>query len=70
MGYERTADEFEADVIVINSCAVREHAESRVFGDIGALSHAKKAKPGLKIILCGCMAAEEGGRAGIKQGNP
>ena len=58
MGYGFTDQETEADVIVINTCAVREHAEMRVFGNVGALVHAKRAKPGQKLILCGCMVQQ------------
>ncbi|MCL2390974.1 MAG: tRNA (N6-isopentenyl adenosine(37)-C2)-methylthiotransferase MiaB [Oscillospiraceae bacterium] len=57
MGYAFTADEFQADIIVINTCAIRENAENRVFGNIGALVHTKKAKPSQIIAFCGCMAA-------------
>ena len=57
MGYGFTDDEFKADVIVINTCAIRENAENRVFGNIGALTHTKKAKPSQIIAFCGCMAA-------------
>ena len=56
MGYSMTADEFAADVIVINTCAIRKNAENRVFGNIGALAHTKKAKPSQIIVFCGCMA--------------
>ena len=58
MGYGFTQDENAADVIVINTCAIREHAEDRVFGNIGALVHAKRRHPGQIICLCGCMAQE------------
>ena len=57
MGYSFTGDEFAADVIVINTCAIRENAENRVFGNVGALIHTKKAKPSQIIAFCGCMAA-------------
>lgn len=57
MGYGFTGDEFAADVIVMNTCAIRENAENRVFGNIGALVHTKKAKPSQIIAFCGCMAA-------------
>ena len=57
MGYEDTNDEFEADIIVINTCAIRENAENRVLGNVGALIHAKKAKPSQIIVFCGCLAA-------------
>ncbi|MCC8122547.1 MAG: tRNA (N6-isopentenyl adenosine(37)-C2)-methylthiotransferase MiaB [Oscillospiraceae bacterium] len=59
MGYAMTEQEDEADVIVINTCAIREHAEDRVFGNIGALVHTKRRNPGQVICLCGCMAQEE-----------
>ena len=52
-------DEAEgADVVVMNTCAIREHAEQRVFGNLGALTHTKRRHPGQKIFLCGCMAGE------------
>lgn len=58
MGYGITTDKQMADIIVMNTCAVREHAEMRVFGNIGALNHTKKEKPSQIIVVCGCMAAE------------
>lgn len=59
MGYEMTKNEADADVIVINSCAVREHAEQRILGNVGALVHTKRAKPDQKIVLCGCMVQQK-----------
>ncbi len=47
-----------ADVVIFNTCAIREHAEQRVFGNLGALSHTKRRHPSQKIILCGCMAGQ------------
>ena len=58
MGYAFTEDEGEADVIVINTCAVREHAEMRVLGNVGALTHTKRRKPSQIICLCGCAMQE------------
>ena len=58
MGFGFTEDEFAADVIVINTCAVREHAEMRVLGNVGALNHTKKAKPDQIICICGCMVQQ------------
>ena len=58
MGYEITGTDQGADVIVINTCAIREHAEQRVFGNVGALVHGKRRNPGQIICLCGCMAQE------------
>ena len=58
MGYEIAATGEDADVIVINTCAIREHAEQRVFGNVGALVHGKRRNPAQIICLCGCMAQE------------
>lgn len=57
-GYTMQDSEEGADVIVINTCAVREHAEQRVLGNVGALVHTKRRHPGQKIFLCGCMMGE------------
>ena len=56
MGYGFTNDEEKARIIVINTCAIREHAEQRVFGNVGALVHVKRRHPEQIICLCGCMA--------------
>ena len=58
MGYEIADTDRGADVIVINTCAIREHAEQRVFGNVGALVHGKRKNPDQVICLCGCMAQE------------
>ena len=58
MGYDIVHTEEGADVIVINTCAIREHAEQRVFGNVGALVHGKRRNPDQIICLCGCMAQE------------
>lgn len=58
-GFAFTEQPEEADLIILNTCAVREHAEQRVFGNLGALSHIKRAHPERILILCGCMAQEE-----------
>ena len=57
-GYGLTDTEEGADVVVLNTCAVREHAEQRVFGNVGALVHTKRRHPRQKIFLCGCMAGQ------------
>ena len=59
MGCAFTQDPFQADIIVINTCAIRENAEKKVFGVIGQLVHAKEKNPELTIALCGCMAQQE-----------
>lgn len=57
MGYTQVDDEKDADVIVINSCAVREHAEQRVLGNVGQLIHVKRKRNCL-IAVCGCMVQQ------------
>ena len=57
-GYQIVKEAEGADVVVMNTCAIREHAEQRVFGNLGALTHTKRRHPGQKIFLCGCMAGE------------
>ena len=58
-GFTFTEDPKEADLVILNTCAVREHAEERVFGNLGILTHTKKENPEQVICLCGCMAQEE-----------
>ena len=70
MGCGFTEDEFAADIIVVNTCAVREHAEMRVLGNVGALNHSKKARPGQIIAVCGCMVQQEHMAQKIKMSYP
>ena len=58
MGYEFTDDASAADFILFNTCAVREHAQDRVFGNVGALKKYKETNPNLIISLCGCMVQQ------------
>jgi len=57
-GYAIVSEAEGADAVIMNTCAIREHAEQRVFGNLGALTHTKRRHPGQKIFLCGCMAGE------------
>lgn len=59
-----------ADIVVFNTCAVREHAELKVYGNIGALKPIKRKKPDLKIALCGCMMQQEKVQKDIKSKYP
>ena len=58
-GYAITDTAEGADVVIMNTCAIREHAEQRVFGNLGALTHTNRRHPRQKIFLCGCMAGQE-----------
>lgn len=70
MGYVLCDDVSEADFILYNTCAIREHAEDRVFGNVGTLKKYKKEKPGLIIALCGCMMQQEHIAEKIKNSYP
>ena len=59
-GMQTTADPAEADVIVFNTCSVREKAQEKVFHDLGRVKHLKLAHPGLLIGVGGCVASQEG----------
>lgn len=59
MGYTATEDTNEADIILLNTCAIRENAESRVFGELGHLKPLKREKPDLILGVCGCMSQQE-----------
>lgn len=59
MGFVKAQDVNNADVVIYNTCAVREHAEDRVLGNIGALSHNKRRNPDMIIGLCGCMTQQK-----------
>ncbi|HHT20772.1 MAG TPA: tRNA (N6-isopentenyl adenosine(37)-C2)-methylthiotransferase MiaB [Tissierellia bacterium] len=66
MGYTYTADETAADLILFNTCAVRENAELRVFGNIGRMKPLKAAKPELIVGVCGCMMQQDHMKHAIK----
>ena len=59
MGYDFTEERLEAKLIIFNTCAVREHAEDRVFGNVGSLKSYKRENPDAVIALCGCMMQQE-----------
>lgn len=58
-GYTRAKDKFGADLIAFNTCCVREHAEKRLMGNVGALKKIKDERPGLVICVCGCMIQQK-----------
>lgn len=59
IGYEETDDEKNADLIIFNTCLIRENAELRVFGKLGEVKGLKKTKPSLVVAVCGCMMQKE-----------
>ena len=59
MGFTQTDIEVEADLVLFNTCAIRENAEERVFGELGRFQKFLKAKPDMIIGICGCMPQEE-----------
>ncbi len=58
IGYELTEVEEEADLVLYNTCTVRDNANQRVYGRLGYLNSLKKKRPHMRIILCGCMMQE------------
>ena len=60
-GFEKTDRAEDADLILFNTCSIREKAQERVFTDLGRVKHLKKGKPGLLIGVGGCVASQEGG---------
>ena len=60
MGYEETKTKESADIIVFNTCCIRENAENHAFGNIGALKKLKRENPNLLIVVGGCMTQEKG----------
>lgn len=70
MGYELTDDVNEADFVLFNTCAVREHAEARVYGNLGALKHCKRRRPHMIIAICGCMVQQQAVCDRIKRSYP
>lgn len=70
MGCILTDDENDADIIILNTCAVRENAEARVFGIVGSMKKLKELKPSLIIGISGCMTAQEHIAEKIKKSYP
>ncbi len=70
MGYEMTEEPSEADLIVVNTCAIREHAEKKALSTVGQYKHIKESNPDLIIAVCGCMVTQEHRREEIKRRYP
>ncbi len=70
MGYTLTDTPEDADLIVVNTCAIREHAEQKALSVVGQYKHLKAKKPSLIIAVCGCMVAQEHRRETLKRSYP
>jgi len=70
LGYDFTEDIEKADLILYNTCAIREHAEDRIYGNVGAIKKLKKQNPDLIIALCGCMMQQQRVADKIKKSYP
>ena len=70
MGFSFTDGPEDADFILFNTCAVREHAEDRVFGNVGALKNIKRRRPSVIIAVCGCMTEQEHVAERLKKSYP
>jgi tRNA-2-methylthio-N6-dimethylallyladenosine synthase len=70
MGYALTDAPEEADLIVVNTCAIREHAEQKALSIVGQYKHLKAAKPEMLIGVCGCMVTQEHRKETIKHSYP
>lgn len=70
MGFSFTETPENADFILFNTCAVREHAEDRVFGNVGALKSVKRRYPSTLIAVCGCMTEQEHVARRLKESFP
>lgn len=66
MGYQPASDLEDTDIVIYNTCAIRENAELKVYGKIGSLKRLKEEKPDLQIAICGCMMQIESIRNTIK----
>ena len=60
-GYVRAASDESADVVVLNTCAVRENADNKLYGNLGHLAPVKAARPGMQIAVGGCLAQKDRG---------
>ena len=70
MGYDECNSPEEADVVVFNTCCIRETAEKKIYGHIGQMKKLKRIKPNLIVAVCGCMSQQEGASEHIRQSYP
>lgn len=70
LGYESTNDVHDADVVVFNTCCIRETAEKKAYGHIGELKKIKKQRPEMIVVVCGCMSQQDGVAENIRKSYP
>ncbi len=70
MGYTEAKSEEDADIIVFNTCCIRETAEQKILGHIGNVKHIKKVKPNLIVAVCGCMSQQPARAENLKKSYP
>lgn len=66
-GFEHEEDELKADIVIFNTCTVRDNANQKLYGHLGSIGAVKKQRPGMIIGLCGCLAQEESARKKIME---
>ena len=69
-GYELTEDKSAADIIVLNTCCIRETAESKILGNLGIVKKLKELNPSLKVAVCGCMTQQKDAAEKLKKRCP
>ena len=69
-GYEQAENKTDADIIVLNTCCIRETAETKVLGNLGIVKKLKENKPSLKVVVCGCMTQQQGAAEKLKKRCP
>lgn len=70
MGYLPAQDQAEADIVLLNTCSVRDNADKRFFGVLGQLKHLRLARPDMTVGVCGCMTQQEHITAALKKKYP
>ena len=68
--YSPCDDAKDADIVVFNTCCIRETSEKKIYGHIGQLKKVKKAKKDMIIVVCGCMSQQDGVPAKIRESFP
>ena len=69
-GLSATADYHDADLVILNTCSVRENADDRLFGHLGLMKNLRRDRPGVLIALCGCMMAQDIHTARVRKSYP